>query len=129
MDINTLKLVDDKPPHNTDRKIARRLRLAAGAASQAKLSKEEAAGSKTKAHKWYWRETDGSYRASLKFGWRILELAKGKCSVRCENLDEVSTVFDKLASMATAAQFDEQLERIAVATRKQFAKRRPGTAS
>jgi len=60
----------------------------------------------------------------LKFGRTVIELAKGKFSVRCDNLDEVSKTFETLAEMVVASRFDEQLDHIALATRKQFNKGR-----
>lgn len=122
MDISTLKLATDKPPHRVDRRVARRLRLSEQANFQSRLAKEEASGAKITTKRWYWKEADGSYRASLKFGRIVLELAKGKFSVRCDSLEEVSEIFEKLSEMVVAAQFDEQLDRIAVATRQQFKK-------
>lgn len=123
MDIKALKLVDDKPPIRMDRKASRRLRLSTGAMLQSVIAQEEASGSKTTGRKWYWKEADGSYRASLKFGRSVLELDKGKFSIRCEDLSEVSETFEKLASMVVAEQFDEQLDRLAIAARKQFARK------
>ena len=128
MDTSTLKFVNDKPPVRVDRKIARRTKLADGAMLQSGLAKDEASGTKITTKRWYWKEADGSYRASLKFGRTVLELAKEKFSVRCDTLDEVSKAFEKLAEMVAASQFDEQLDRIALATRKQFNKGQKATS-
>lgn len=124
MNINTLNLANDKPPVKLDRKIARRMKLVDGATVQSQFAKEEASGTKITTRKWYWKEPDETYRASLKLGRVVLELAKGKFSVRCNSLEEVSEVYAKLAMMVTSGDFDEQLDGFAAATRKQFNKDR-----
>ena len=60
---------------------------------------------------WWW-ETGGKLNLSIRYGARVIELAKGKNSVELENLAAVLPTLDLIKKAVEAGELDEAVKRV-----------------
>jgi len=73
-----------------------------------------------KVPQWFWLDDSGSYYLSINYGKSPLELAKGKFSIVCRELDEVMTSLQTVRSSILKGDFDTLLERRSKSIRSNF---------
>ena len=73
-----------------------------------------------KVPQWFWLDDSGSYYLSINYGKSPLELAKGKFSIVCRELDEVMSSLQTVRSAILKGDFDSTLEKRSKSIRSNF---------
>ena len=73
-----------------------------------------------KASPWWWTDKDGKYLMTLKYGSKVIELAKGKPAVQAETLDQIIEVLKSLKLATSNGELDLQLTQASELIRKKF---------
>jgi len=87
------------------------------------LSGEEVVRDKNTGRKmvcWFWLDNGGDYFLSINYGKSPIELAKGKFSIVCENIEEVKSSLLKVKSSIQKGDFDSVLAKRSKQIRANF---------
>ena len=119
-----LNLSAAKKPQITDQKDARRSRLMRRIEDQITIVEavkrgEEPSKPYRRRSRWFWSE-GGEYFVYLQYARHALELAKGRFSVKCSDIDGVIEAFKVLSQAVSKGQFDEQILVNSSKIRKRF---------
>lgn len=103
---------------------ARRARLFSRISRQIELVNAEISGQpSTRADRrlthWWWQD-DGKWYVQIQYCRQPLELAKGKFSIQCIDLDGVISAFNAVQKEIEAGSYDEALKRQSEVTRAKF---------
>ncbi len=143
--LDTLKLVAVKKPTHTPTVVIRRNKLASKVWEQLQLAKSQIEGTKFEVKKyrsytdresglrkqievpkrireWWFRNEQGKVCVAIKYGTRVLELAKGKHSIEVGSADELIKALELVKQAVELGELDQQLEQASGSVRKSFKK-------
>jgi hypothetical protein len=143
--LDTLKLVAVKKPTHTPTVVIRRNKLASKVWEQLQLAKSQIEGTKFEVKKyrsytdkesglrkqvevskhireWWFRNEQGKVCVAIKYGTRVLELAKGKHSIEVGSTDELIKALELVKQAVELGELDQQLEQASGSVRKSFKK-------
>ncbi len=143
--LDTLKLVAVKKPTHTPTVVIRRQKLASKVWEQLQLAKSQMDGTKFEVKKfrsytdkesglrkqievpkrireWWFRNEQGKVCVAIKYGTRVLELAKGKHSIEVGSADELIKALELVKQAVELGELDQQLEQASGSVRKSFKK-------
>jgi hypothetical protein len=143
--LNTLKLVAVKKPTHTPTVVIRRNKLASKVWEQLQLAKSQIEGTKFEVKKyrsytdkesglrkqvevpkrireWWFKDEQGKVCVAIKYGTRVLELAKGKHSIEVGSTDELIKALELVKQAVELGELDQQLEQASGSVRKSFGK-------
>jgi hypothetical protein len=143
--LNGLKLVAASPTHKANPVVQRRQKVLSQLSEQIALAgasvrgesyvssrtvvvRDEATGTsqtKTRAKRvkqWWFVSETGRVCLQVRYGNRVLELAKGKNSVEVGAAKDLVSVLEVVKSAVTAGELDTQIEAASAAVRERFAK-------
>ena len=69
---------------------------------------------------WWWTDKDGKYLMAIKYGSKVIELAKGKSAVQAETLDQIIEVLKSLKLATSNGELDLHLTQASELIRKKF---------
>ena len=69
---------------------------------------------------WWWKDKDGKYLMTIKYGSKVIELAKGKPAVQAEALDQIIEVLKSLKLATSNGELDLHLTQASELIRKKF---------
>jgi len=69
---------------------------------------------------WWWTDKDGKYLMAIKYGSKVIELAKGKTAVQAETLDQIIEVLKSLKQATSNGELDVLLTQAGELIRKRF---------
>ena len=69
---------------------------------------------------WWWTDKDGKYLMTIKYGSKVIELAKGKPAVQAETLDQIIEVLKCLKLATSNGELDLNLSQASELIRKKF---------
>ena len=69
---------------------------------------------------WWWIDKDGKYLMAIKYGSKVIELAKGKPAVQAETLDQIIEVLKSLKLATSNGELDLHLTQASEHIRKKF---------
>ena len=131
--LTSLKLVAAKKPTNMPPIVVRRNKLSAKLWEQIELAKGQATGKpfvllKTRTVKdsesglrksvevpkrlrpWWWMSDTGKVCVSIRYGSKVLELAKGKAAVEVASPDDLIKALEAVRGAVEAGELDQQIE-------------------
>ena len=143
--LDGLKLVAVKKPTHTPIVVIRRNKLASKVWEQLQLPKSQMEGTKFEVKKyrsytdkesglrkqievpkrireWWFRNEQGKVCVAIKYGTRVLELAKGKHSIEVGSADELIKALELVKQAVELGELDQQLEQASGSVRKSFKK-------
>ena len=143
--LDTLKLVAVKKPTHTPTVVLRRNKLATKVWEQIQLAKSQIDGTTfvvkkyrsftdretglrkqiempKRIREWWFRNEAGKVCVAIKYGTRILELAKGKHSIEVGNAEELVKALELVKQAVEIGELDTQLEQASGNLRKGFGK-------
>ena len=143
--LDTLKLVAVKKPTHTPTVVIRRQKLASKVWEQLQLAKSQIEGTKFEVKKyrsytdkesglrkqvevskrireWWFKNEQGKVCVAIKYGTRVLELAKGKHSIEVGSADELIKALELVKQAVELGELDTQLEQASGSVRKSFKK-------
>jgi len=143
--LDTLKLVAVKKPTHTPIVVIRRQKLASKVWEQLQLAKSQMDGTKFEVKKfrsytdresglrkqievpkrireWWFKNEQGKVCVAIKYGTRVLELAKGKHSIEVGSADELIKALELVKQAVELGELDAQLEQASGSVRKSFKK-------
>ena len=141
---NGLKLVAVKRPQSATPVVKRRNKLSNQLWEQIELTRaaaegrtfapvklrnvvNKATGERTRIEaakrvkQWWFVADSGRVCVQVRYGTRVLELAKGKNSIEVANGDELLSVLETVKSAVEAGELDAQIEAASAAVRERFA--------
>jgi hypothetical protein len=141
--LDTLKLVAVKKPTHTPTVVIRRQKLASKVWEQLQLAKSQIEGTKFEVKKyrsytdkesglrkqvevskrireWWFRNEQGKVCVAIKYGTRVLELAKGKHSIEVASADDLIKALELVKQAVELGELDAQLEQASGSVRKGF---------
>jgi len=117
----SLSLVPIVKPKSINPVVQRRSRLLKSIRRQQALVETYKAGEKT--HRtWFWMNEDGKIYLQIKYGKLVLELSKGKFSIQCSSLDDVSSNLTIIETLVNKGEFDSMLTIKSKEIRSKFTK-------
>ena len=143
--LDGLKLVAVKKPTHTPTVVIRRNKLASKVWEQLQLAKSQIEGTKFEVKKyrsytdkesglrkqvevskrireWWFRNEQGKVCVAIKYGTRVLELAKGKHSIEVANSNDLIKALELVKQAVEIGELDQQLEQASGSVRKSFKK-------
>lgn len=143
--LSQLKLVDAQRPTSADPIVARRGKLLRGIEEQAELINammegKEYTPTKTKTvvdketgetrlvqkpkqvRSWFWRCDEGKLYLSIRYGNRVLELAKGKTAIEAKDDKDLLKILGSLKNAALAGELDSAINEASARTKANFTK-------
>ena len=69
---------------------------------------------------WWWTDKDGKYLMTIKYGSKVIELAKGKPAIQAETLDQIIEVLKSLKLATSNGELDLHLTQASELIRKKF---------
>jgi hypothetical protein len=143
--LDTLKLVAVKKPTHTPTVVIRRQKLASKVWEQLQLAKSQIEGTKFEVKKyrsytdkesglrkqvevskrireWWFKNEQGKVCVAIKYGTRVLELAKGKHSIEVGSADDLIKALELVKQAVELGELDQQLEQASGSVRKSFKK-------
>ena len=141
--LNTLKLTDAKKPNQVPQVVQRRNKLAKRVWQQIELAKAQEQGTQFRVAKfksytdsetgvrkqvethvsvkqWWFTTQAGKLAISVRYGSKVLELAKGKFAVEVAHEKDLAKTLDTIKSAVLAGELDTQIATASVTLRKGF---------
>jgi len=141
--LTALKLVSAKKPMNMPPIVIRRNKLSAKLWEQIELARGQATGKpfvmlKTRTVKdaetglrksievpkrlrpWWWMSDTGKVCVSIRYGSKVLELAKGKAAVEVASPDDLIKALEAVRGAVDAGELDAQIEAVSRSLREGF---------
>jgi len=137
--LSSLKIVSAKPQFSADPLMLRRQKLIVKLNEQLAMAKAMASGEtyavkrlrsvkdesgvvqtvevSKRLRPWWYQSQNGKVAISLRYGSRVIDLAKGKNAVEVANSDELIGVIGKLIAAVDAGELDQQISSTADAVR------------
>ncbi len=69
---------------------------------------------------WWWIDKDGKYLMTIKYGSKVIELAKGKSAIQAETLEQIIEVLKSLKLATSNGELDLHLTQASELIRKKF---------
>ncbi|MDH6504207.1 DUF6641 family protein [Polynucleobacter sphagniphilus] len=143
--LNTLKLTDAKKPNQIPQVVQRRNKLAKRVWQQIELAKAQEQGTQFRVAKfksytdsetgmrkqvetqmsvkqWWFTTQAGKLAISVRYGSRVLELAKGKFAVEVAHEKDLAITLDAIKTAVLAGELDSAIDAAATKLRAGFAK-------
>ncbi len=143
--LDGLKLVAVKKPTYMPSVVIRRNKLASKVWEQIQLAKSQIEGTKFEVKKfrsytdkesglrkqvevskrikeWWFKDEQGKVCVAIRYGTRVLELAKGKHSIEVGSADELIKALELVKQAVELGELDQQLEQASIGVRKSFKK-------
>ena len=143
--LDTLKLVAVKKPTHTPTVVIRRNKLASKVWEQIQLAKSQIEGTQfvvkkfrsytdkesglrkqvevsKRIREWWFKNEQGKVCVTIKYGTRVLELAKGKHSIEVANANDLIKALELVKQAVELGELDTQLEQASGSVRKGFRK-------
>ena len=143
--LNTLKLTDAKKPNQIPQVVQRRNKLAKRVWQQIELAKAQEQGTQFRVAKfksytdsetgvrkqvetqmsvkqWWFTTQAGKLAISVRYGSRVLELAKGKFAVEVAHEIDLAITLDAIKTAVLAGELDSAIDAAATKLRAGFAK-------
>lgn len=143
--VSSLKVVAAKRPQQQPVIVQRRNKLINRLHDQLELAKAESEGREylkarrrhvknpvtgeyaeavvsRKPRAWYWTADDGKVYISLRYGTRILELAKGKSAIEVGEIKQLIPMIEALKRAVAAGELDVQIDAAGAEVGKRFLK-------
>ncbi len=143
--LNTLKLTDAKKPNQVPQVVQRRNKLAKRVWQQIELAKAQEQGTQFRVAKfksytdsetgmrkqvetqmlvkqWWFTTQTGKLAISVRYGSRVLELAKGKFAVEVAQAKDLTATLDAIKTAVLAGELDAQIDAAATKLRTAFVK-------
>ena len=143
--LNTLKLTDAKKPNQVPQVVQRRNKLAKRVWQQIELAKAQEQGTQFRIAKfksytdsetgvrkqvethvsvkqWWFTTQAGKLAISVRYGSRVLELAKGKFAVEVAHEKDLAITLDAIKTAVLAGELDSAIDAAATKLRAGFAK-------
>ena len=143
--LDALKLVAVKKPTHTPTVVIRRQKLSSKVWEQLQLAKSQIEGTKFEVKKyrsytdkesglrkqvevskrireWWFKNEQGKVCVAIKYGTRVLELAKGKHSIEVANSNDLIKALELVKQAVELGELDAQLEQASGSVRKSFRK-------
>jgi hypothetical protein len=122
----SLSLVSATKPTLVDRKLSRRSRMSSRIQTQIEILEKIKSGEtitreQRRLPKWWWME-NGTYFLSIFYTRKPIELAKGKWSIHCKNIDAIIEALRTVSKSINEGEFDGTMEGMAVKVRQNFKK-------
>ena len=117
----SLNLVPIVKPKTINPVVQRRTRLLKSIRRQQTLVDAFKTGEITK-RSWFWMSEDGKNFLQVKYGKVALELGKGKSTIQCASLDDVSKNLTTIETLINKGEFDALLTNISKDIRSKFGK-------
>lgn len=122
----SLSLVSSTKPALVDRKLSRRSRLSARIQTQIEILEKVKSGEvitreQRRLPKWWWME-NGTYFVSIFYARKPIELAKGKWSIHCKNVEGIIDALRTVLKAVSDGEFDSAMEGMAMKVRQNFKK-------
>ena len=144
MSLNNLKLVATKQPGALPQIAQRRNRLIAKIREQTELAKAQQQGksfsptkyrsvkdaetgerrnveAQKRVRAWWFTAENGKLCLQVRYGAKVLELAKGKTAIEMGSISDLIPTLDALKAAVTAGELDTQLEAVSATMRSGFA--------
>jgi hypothetical protein len=141
-----LKLVTTKRPSGLPAVVQRRNRLIAKIWEQTQLAKAQQEGKtfspvvvrsvknvdtgdsttveiKKRVRPWWWTADNGKICVNVKYGSKVLELAKGKTAVELATMAELVAALETLKTAIAAGELDAQIDAVSGALRSGFGRK------
>ena len=141
--LNTLKLTDARKPNQVPQVVQRRNKLAKRVWQQIELAKAQEQGTQFRVAKfksytdsetgvrkqvethvsvkqWWFTTQAGKLAISVRYGSKVLELAKGKFAVEVAHEKDLAKTLDTIKSAVLAGELDTQIATASVNLRKGF---------
>ena len=125
--LKTLKLPQYQRNNTSNPVLQRRVKLAAGISEQIQLAQNpnyksvnvravaddnggvRAVGVAKRVLRWWCMSTDGTVQLTVRYGSRVLELAKGMDAVELSSVDELVPVLEQFKAAAERGEMDEMI--------------------
>ena len=143
--LNTLKLTDAKKPNQIPQVVQRRNKLAKRVWQQIELAKAQEQGTQFRIAKfksytdsetgvrkqvethvsvkqWWFTTQAGKLAISVRYGSKVLELAKGKFAVEVAHEKDLAITLDAIKTAVLAGELDSAIDAAATKLRAGFAK-------
>lgn len=143
--LNTLKLTDARKPNQVPQVVQRRNKLAKRVWQQIELAKAQEQGTQFRVAKfksytdsetgvrkqvetqmsvkqWWFTTQAGKLAISVRYGSRVLELAKGKFAVEVAHEKDLAITLDAIKTAVLAGELDSAIDAAATKLRAGFAK-------
>jgi hypothetical protein len=143
--LDGLKLVEVKKPTNMPSVVIRRNKLASKVWEQLQLAKSQIEGTQfvvkkyrsftdketglrkqvevpKRIREWWFKNEQGKVCVAIKYGTRVLELAKGKNSIEVASADELIKALEVVKQAVELGELDQQLEQASGSVRRSFKK-------
>ncbi|QWD02326.1 hypothetical protein G6723_00650 [Polynucleobacter paneuropaeus] len=143
--LNTLKLTDAKKPNQIPQVVQRRNKLAKRVWQQIELAKAQEQGTQFRVAKfksytdsetgvrkqvetqmsvkqWWFTTQAGKLAISVRYGSKVLELAKGKFAVEVAHEKDLAITLDAIKTAVLAGELDSAIDAAATKLRAGFAK-------
>ena len=143
--LNTLKLTDAKKPNQVPQVVQRRNKLAKRVWQQIELAKAQEQGTQFRVAKfksytdsetgvrkqvethvsvkqWWFTTQAGKLAISVRYGSKVLELAKGKFAVEVAHEKDLAITLDAIKTAVLAGELDSAIDAAATKLRAGFAK-------
>ena len=143
--LNTLKITDAKKPNQIPQVVQRRNKLAKRVWQQIELAKAQEQGTQFRVAKfksytdsetgvrkqvetqmsvkqWWFTTQAGKLAISVRYGSRVLELAKGKFAVEVAHEKDLAITLDAIKTAVLAGELDSAIDAAATKLRAGFAK-------
>ncbi len=143
--LNTLKLVSAVKPQQMPDVVKRRYKLSNKLWEQIQLAKSqfnkepfnitkmktvknvdtgarETIAVRKRIRPWWFNSEAGSLCVTIKYGTKVIELAKGKPSIELANKDELISTLELVKKAVEAGELDSQIEQASGALRNNFKK-------
>tara|TARA_Y200000002_G_scaffold161069_1_gene133063 strand:- start:956 stop:1390 length:435 start_codon:yes stop_codon:yes gene_type:complete len=125
--LKTLKLPQYQRNNTSNPVLQRRVKLAAGISEQIQLAQNpnyksvnvravagdnggvRAVGVEKRVLRWWCMSTDGTVQLTVRYGSRVLELAKGMDAVELSSVDELVPVLEQFKAAAELGEMDDMV--------------------
>ena len=125
--LKTLKLTRYQRSNTNNPILQRRIKLAAGISEQIQLAQNpnyksvnvravaddnggvRAVGVAKRVLRWWYMSTDGTVQLTVRYGSRVLELAKGMDAVELSSVDELVPVLEQFKAAAELGEMDDMV--------------------
>ena len=118
--LNSLfNLTSNKKPNKVNPIVMRRNKLIKGINKQLKNIDELKQGMRVR-NTWWFNDENNNFYLSIRYGKSELELDKGKFSIMCKDIDEVSESLEKIKELVVSGSFDTTLNDVSKSIRTNF---------
>lgn len=118
--LNSLfNLTSNKKPNKVNPIVMRRNKLIKGINKQLKNIDDLKQGMIVR-NNWWFNDENNNFYLTIRYGKSDLELDKGKFSIMCKDIDEVSDSLDKIKELVVSGSFDTTLNDVSKSIRTNF---------